>query len=95
MEQAAGSLGTQREVKKLWKEFRGFTDYVQAYLTMLDQAMKEPEGLERGRRLAKLANELNLKNDCVRRFTLNLDFNGRPRGSSARRAPRSRGKHPG
>lgn len=62
----------------LRKELHGLTDFVKDYLVLLDDAMRAPEGLARGKRIAELSNKLQMKNDMVRRFTLDLNFNGRP-----------------
>jgi hypothetical protein len=62
---------------KLRKGLRELTDHVQAYLVLVDQEYKKQESVERGKRLADLANKLQLKNDLVRRYTLELDWNGK------------------
>lgn len=68
----------EQEAKAVLKEFRLLTDFVKDYLVLLDDAMRKPESAERGRRIAQLSNQLNMKNDTVQRFVLNLDFNGKP-----------------
>lgn len=68
----------EREYRKLRKEFREYTDQVKAFIVLIDHTMKQPESVERGKRIADLTNKLELKNDSIRRFVLGLDFNGRP-----------------
>lgn len=69
---------TEAELKKFRKEFVGLTQFVKDYLVLLDHYMKQPESPERGKRIAALSNKLEMKNDMVRRFTLEIDFNGNP-----------------
>ena len=66
------------EHRKLKKAFRDYTDRVKAIMVLLDDAMKQPESIDRGRRIAYLINQLEVQTDCERRFRLDLDFNGRP-----------------
>ena len=64
--------------KKLRKEFKSHTDFVKDFLVLLDAEMRAPSTPERGGRIAQLSNKLQMKNDSVRRFILELDWNGRP-----------------
>lgn len=64
--------------RKLRKAFKDHTDQVKLFLVLIGDAMNRLEGVERGRRIADLCNKLELKNDLVRRFTLEIDFNGKP-----------------
>ena len=59
------------EAKKLRKALTNLTGYVHSFLILLDYEMKKPSTPERGRRIADLANKLELKNDMITRFTLN------------------------
>lgn len=49
---------------------RGLTSAVDQALTALDVAMAKPSTPERGRRIATIANRLQLANDNVKRFGL-------------------------
>jgi hypothetical protein len=72
-------VDNEKRLKVLRKVFKDHTDFVQAAIKLLDNVMKtQPEGEARGRRIADLINKLEMKNDSVRRFVLDLDFNGRP-----------------
>jgi hypothetical protein len=71
------SKSPEREAKVLRLELTRLTAFVQSYLTLLDQAMKQPDGQARGSRIADLSNKLEFKNDSVRRFVLDIDQNGR------------------
>lgn len=71
------TMTPEKEAKMLRTELTRLTGFVQAYVILLDQTMKGPEGVEQGKRIADLSNKLEMKNDSVRRFVLNLDFNGR------------------
>lgn len=64
--------------KKLRKEFKLHTDFVKDYLVLIDAEMRKASSPERGSRIAQLSNKLQMKNDMVRRFALDLGFNGRP-----------------
>jgi hypothetical protein len=66
------------EAKAMRKELHKLTEFVKDFLTLLDHEMKKPSSAERSSRVADLANKLQFKNDYVRRFALNLDFNGKP-----------------
>lgn len=68
----------EQEAKTLRKELERLTSFVKSYVTLLDEAMKQPESVERGQRIAQLSNKLEFKNDSVRRFVLELDWNGKP-----------------
>lgn len=65
MERAASHY--RRELKKLTEGITGF-------LARLDALMQEPSTVERGKRLAKLSNDLELLNDSVRYGTLGINF---------------------
>lgn len=72
------------------RELRRLSDYVKDFLVLLDYTMKQPESVDRGRRVADLANKLEMKNDIVRRFTLEINRDGkklrRPQPRSAQSA---------
>ena len=52
----------------------GLTNNVRAFLQLLDRTMKEKESNERGKKIAALSNELEMANDRVRFFTLDVDW---------------------
>jgi len=60
----------QRAARVLRKELRDLSDAVLSYLAVLDAVMREPESVERGRKIARLSNALELANDQARRFGL-------------------------
>lgn len=59
------------------RELRKLSDLIQNYLILVDDAMKLPPP-ERGPRLADLSNKLEMRNDMVRRFVLEVTKSGRP-----------------
>jgi len=72
------AMTPEREIKMLRKEMEKLTGFVKSYVVLIDDAMKQPDSIERGRRIADLSNKLEFKNDSVRRFVLELDWNGKP-----------------
>lgn len=64
--------------QEIRKAFRKHTDFVKDYLVLLGDAMRQPDSVARGKRIAELANKLEFANDSARRFALDLDFNGKP-----------------
>ena len=64
--------------QELRKSFHKHTDFVKDFLVLLDDAMRRLDGVERGKRIADLANKLEFANDSARRYGLDLDFNGKP-----------------
>lgn len=64
--------------QKLRKDLKDLTGFVKDFLVLLDHEMTKPSSVERGQRIGQLARRLEMKNDMVRRFTLELDFNGKP-----------------
>ena len=67
--------GTSRKYRR---GLRDLTEAVSAALRMLDAEMKLPTSPERGSRIARICNGLQMSNDCAKRFALGLDWNGRP-----------------
>lgn len=65
MERAAAHY--RRDLKKL-------TQSITAFLGRLDDLMKEPSTDERGRRIAKLCNAMEMVNDQVRYGSLGINF---------------------
>lgn len=68
---ARESLREERELKRY---LRDLSAAVTAHLQALDAEMAKSESAERGKRVAKLANELDLANDRVRYFALGVDY---------------------
>lgn len=63
---------------------RGLVAAIEAHLTSLDAVMRDPSTPERGRKIAALANALDMAKDHVRFGVLGVDFRtGRPRRRTA------------
>lgn len=67
-----------RELRAMHKAFKVYTGFVKDVIVLVDDEMRKPSSPERGSRIAKLMNQLSLQTDAVRRFTLELDWSGRP-----------------
>lgn len=65
MERAAAHY--RRSLKKL-------TESVIAFLGQIDVLMKQPSSDERGRKIARLCNSIEMINDGIRYSTLGVDF---------------------
>ena len=50
------------------------TSTVAKGLTAIDRIMKKPASVDRGRRIAKVCNALDIANDAAMHFCLNYDF---------------------
>lgn len=59
-----------REARELKKHLRDLTNTVTQCLAAYDAEMAKPSSPERGGRIAKISNALNLQNDIARRFGL-------------------------
>jgi len=59
-----------REARRLQKELRQFCGSVRLCLSELDKAMENPSTVERGRRIAAIANQLQMAFDGARHFGL-------------------------
>lgn len=64
----------QREARQLKKALQGLCDNVLVAVSQLDAAMKEPDSVLRGKRIATIANWLEMRNDGVRYSHLGVDF---------------------
>jgi hypothetical protein len=62
------------EIRKYRNSLVAITDAVRLFLTALDGEMKKPSTLDRGKRIAALANQLEMANDNARYFGLGIDF---------------------
>jgi len=74
------AIKASREARQLKKDLHGLTKNVLGFLNTLDMLMKEPEGEQRGRRIALISNALDFRNDSVRHFTLGLRLKPKPTG---------------
>lgn len=63
---------TLRDMKNFRRSLRKLSDDVRAYLAWLDIEMKKPSDNKRGERIASASNSLEMQNDIIRRFTLQL-----------------------
>ena len=63
---------TAKRLRKLEKDLRGLTDDVRTYLKWLDEEMRKPSSPQRGSRIARASNSLEMRNNMVRRFTLGI-----------------------
>ena len=63
---------TMRDMRKFRQSLRKLSDDVRAYLAWMDEEMKKPSDNKRGERIAQASNTLEMQNDIIRRFTLQL-----------------------
>jgi hypothetical protein len=56
------------------RDLRKLTEGVTAFLAILDREMGQPSTEMRGRRIAKLCNDLDMLNDRIRYSALGIDF---------------------
>lgn len=66
--------GAQAEVRKLNSHLKNLTTTVSHYLVLIDAEMKKPSDGERGKRISKLTNALEMANDQARYFGLGIDW---------------------
>ncbi len=64
----------QKKAREYEQQLGFLTRGVHAYLKLLDRAMHKPSTEERGREIARLSNELEMANDKIRHFTLDIDL---------------------
>jgi hypothetical protein len=64
----------QKEARELRKQLESLAKAVMTYLAHLDVLMKEPSTEERGRKIARLCNALDMENDRARYFSLGVDY---------------------
>ncbi len=62
----------KRKVRDLTKHLRDLTGTVTQCLAAYDAEMAKPSSPDRGSRIAKISNALNLQNDIAKRFGLGL-----------------------
>lgn len=65
---------SKREESKYRRALVDLTVAVAKHLKALDDEMKKPSSPERGRRIARLAGNLEMANDRVRYFALGIDW---------------------
>lgn len=65
---------SQTQARRYKVVLKELTSEVTKALRALDAAMKEPESVERGRRIAGIANALEMVNDSVHYFSLGVDW---------------------
>lgn len=69
-----GCKQQKRDMRNLKTNLKALTDHVMRHLAWIDDEMKKPESPERGKRLAALANALDMANDAARYHALGVDF---------------------
>jgi hypothetical protein len=62
------------EAHKYRNALVAITTAVRTFIDALDREMKTPGTVERGKRIAKLANALEMANDQARYFGLGIDY---------------------
>lgn len=64
----------KRDMRNQRTHLKALTDHVLRHLVWLDEEMRKPESPERGKRMAALANVLEIANDSARYHGLGIDF---------------------
>ena len=64
----------QIELRKIKKHLKNLTISVKQCLDAIDIEMKKPSSNERGKRIAKICNVLEMENDSARYFGLGIDY---------------------
>lgn len=64
----------KRDMRNLRTNLKALTEHVLRHLVWLDEEMRKPESATRGKRLAALANVLDIANDSARYNALGVDF---------------------
>ena len=68
------AAGWRKEARRQRNALAMLTLNVRAFLDRLDEAIKEPSTVERGKKIAQLANALEMANDTARYGALDIDF---------------------
>lgn len=63
-----------KEAKNYKKYLKSLTESVIVCLNAFDTEMKKPATIERGKRIAKICNALEMENDKARYFGLGVDY---------------------
>ena len=64
----------QKETKKLKKYLKDLTVNVRMCLAAIDKEMEKPSDENRGKRIAKICNTLEMANDEARYFGIGIDY---------------------
>ncbi len=64
----------KRENRKLKKHLKDLTVGVRKCLDAIDEAMKMPSTVDRGKRIAEICNWWEFENDSARYFGLDIDY---------------------
>jgi hypothetical protein len=67
-------LDLRQECIKLRKELESLCTTTGAFLFYLDKEMLKPSDMERGKRIAKLCNALQIQNDIAMHIVLKIPF---------------------
>src|SRR4051812_15856474 len=70
----ADHKAAKRDARKFKKALDELTVAVSQHIALLDAEMDKPSDQERGRRIAKICNTLDMANDSVLHITLNQSF---------------------
>ena len=71
---AADEKALRKKVREQHKALADLVSCVEQFLKLLDQEMKKPSSLERGRKIAQLATALEIAKDSARFGALGIDF---------------------
>lgn len=89
------AAGWRREARKQRKALQDLTNTVLGHIAAMEGVMALPSSVDRGKAIARLLNRLEMANDRVRYFALDVDFRkdlakARSRGLSAPGRSRTR-----
>lgn len=62
----------RKEARRYKQRLKSLVYEVEAFLTLLDEEMKQPSTVERGKRIARLCNALEFEKDRAKHFGLDL-----------------------
>ena len=66
--------GWRKEAKHFRKYLVELSNANLSFIAQLDELMKQPSTIERGRAISKLTNALDMANDSARYFGLGVDY---------------------
>ena len=84
-----GCKKQKRDMRNLKTNLKALTDQVLRHLVWLDEEMAKHESPERGKRLAAMANVLDMANDAARYHALGIDFRKDDKNKERARVMRS------
>ena len=87
-----GCKKQKRDMRNLKTNLKALTDQVLRHLVWLDEEMAKHESPERGKRLAAMANVLDMANDAARYHALGIDFRKDDKNKERARVMRSNAK---